>query len=84
MECEVAARHLTILECRPRWMAARAADWSRLPVARLRYTKSRQEWTLYWHDSNEVFHRFDPAPPSRHVEALLTVLDRDPTCIFWG
>jgi hypothetical protein len=30
------------------------------------------------------FHVYDLLPPSNRVDDLLTEIDRDPTCIFWG
>ena len=30
------------------------------------------------------FHLYDQLAPSHRVDDLLTELDRDPTCIFWG
>lgn len=38
VECDIAARHLTICECRPPWREAFGPDWTRFPMARLRYT----------------------------------------------
>ncbi|MGH3645687.1 MAG: DUF3024 domain-containing protein [Micromonosporaceae bacterium] len=48
------------------------------------YTKSRREWTLYWCDRNERWHRYDLIDPSPTIVPLLDELDRDPTCIFFG
>ena len=84
VECEVAPRHLTIVELRPPWRADLDPEWSRTPIARLRYTKTTGTWSLYWLDRNLKFHAYDMAPPSPRVEDLLVELDRDPTCIFWG
>jgi hypothetical protein len=36
VECEVAARHLTIVECRPAWRADLGPEWTSNPVAHLR------------------------------------------------
>ncbi|AWK76963.1 transposase (plasmid) [Rhodococcus oxybenzonivorans] len=84
LECEVAARHLTIVErCAP-WCADIGPEWTSLPIARLRYTKATKTWSLYWRDRSLRFHAYDRLAPSPHLEALLTELDRDPTCIFWG
>lgn len=58
VECDVAARHLTILECRPAPSGDRAGEWIQEPLARLRYTASLQEWTLYWRDGNQKFRRY--------------------------
>jgi hypothetical protein len=47
------------LPSHPRW-----PDWTRLPIARLRYTKASKTWTLYWRDRNSRFHRYDRIEPS--------------------
>lgn len=83
-EMDVTDRSITILECRPPWSDEVGPEWTRFPVARLRYTKVRNEWSLYWRDRNERFHLYDWVPPARHVERLLAEIDRDPTAIFWG
>lgn len=85
IEADFNDRSVTILECRPPWdPAGMGSEWTRVPVARLRYTKSRREWTLYWPDRNSRFHRYDLAQPTTDVVALLDEVDRDPTSIFWG
>jgi hypothetical protein len=84
VECDVSGRAVTIVECRPPWHPDAGPEWMRQPIARLRFTKSRSEWTLYWPDRNSAFHRYDLAPPTAHVGDLLAEVDRDPTCIFWG
>lgn len=84
VECEIGARNLTILERRAPWRDDVGADWTSLPVARLRYAKTAKTWTLYWRDRNLRFHLYDRLPPSAHVEDLLLAIDRDPTGIFWG
>lgn len=84
VEFDVADRHLTIVETRPPWKPELGSDWTRFPIARLRYTKSRKEWSLYWRDRNLRFHRYDLAEPSSRIDELLAEIDRDPTTIFWG
>jgi hypothetical protein len=74
----------TILECRPPWRPDFGTEWTRFPIARLRYTKTRNEWSLYWRDRNLRFHLYDLVPPSPHVEDILAEVERDPTGIFWG
>ena len=59
-------------------------EWTRRGVARFRYTAKHKHWTLYWSDRNQRWHNHDLVAPSGDVLALLDVLDRDPTCIFWG
>lgn len=83
-ELDVDARAVTILECRPPWRKEYGSEWTRMPVARLRYTKTRREWQLYWRDRNSRFHAYDLASPTANVEQLLAEVDADPTGIFWG
>jgi hypothetical protein len=84
VEADVAERHLTIVECRPPWRADFGSEWTRFPIARLRYTKGTRLWSLYWHDRNLKFHEYDRVPASASVEELLAEVNRDPTAIFWG
>ncbi len=85
IELDVSDRAITIQECRPPWEPERAGpDWTRLPIARFRYTKARQEWSLYWCDRHLRFHAYDRVEPTPRVEELLAEIDRDPAGIFWG
>jgi hypothetical protein len=52
LECQIGARDLTIVERRAPWRDDAGADWTSLPVARLRYAKTAKTWTLYWRDRN--------------------------------
>lgn len=83
-ELDVDPGSVTILECRPPWRDDFGPEWTRFPIARLRYTMSRREWSLYWRDRNLKFHLYDLTEPTSSVEELLGAVDRDPTGIFWG
>ncbi len=84
VECEIAPRHLTIVERRAPWREDFGPEWTTFPIARLGYTVADKSWTLYWRDRNLRFHAYDLLVPSPRVDDLLTEIDRDPTCIFWG
>jgi len=84
VECQLAPRHLTIVERTPPWQDAAEAEWIIQPVARLRYTKMNRRWTLYWPDRNSRFHIYQQLDPSPRVADLLAEIDADPTAIFWG
>ena len=84
VECDVGPRHVTIVECRPPWRVGIGSEWTRFPIARLRYTHATRTWTLYWRDRNLHFHRYDQIEPSPHIDDLLREIGRDPTAIFWG
>jgi hypothetical protein len=84
LELDVTDRTITILECRPPWRPDLGNEWSRFPIARLRYTKVRDEWSLYWRDRNLKFHAYDLAESSHDLQDLLDAIDADPAAIFWG
>jgi hypothetical protein len=84
LEIDVEGRSVTIQECRPPWSPDMGPEWTRFPIARLRYIASRGEWTLYWRDRHLGFHRYLRIDPSPDVGILLAEIEADPTMIFWG
>ena len=80
--CEVGPLHLTVVEQHPPWDGG--ADWTSSPVARLRWTQSRREWSLYWVDGNGQFRAYDPARHAGTVVPLLAAVERDEAALFWG
>ena len=84
VECQVAPRHLTIIERRAPWREDLGPEWTSFPIARLRYTTTSKSWTLFWRDRHLRFHLYEQIKPSDSVEDLLAEIDRDPTFIFWG
>lgn len=84
LELDIAGGAVTILECRPPWSPDMGPAWTRFPIARLRFTASRGEWSLYWRDRNLAFHRYARIGPTADVTVLLAEIEADPTNIFWG
>ena len=84
LEVEVDPSAITIVERRAPWRPEYGPEWSRFPIARLRWSASTKRWTLSWRDRNLRFHRYDGVDPSPWVEPLLEEVDLDPTYIFWG
>ncbi len=84
LEVQVGPTALTIVERRAPWRPDYGPEWSTFPIARFRYTARTKLWTLYWRDRNLAFRLYDLVGPSRSIEVLLTAVDIDPTCIFWG
>ena len=84
LELDVEGAAVTILECRPPWSPDMGPEWTRFPIARLRFTVSQGEWALYWRDRNLAFHRYTQIGPSPDVAVLLAEIEADPTGIFWG
>jgi len=84
VEADVDGHAVTVYECRPAWPEREGAPPMRVPTARLRYVAAHQEWRLYWCDSNDRYHRYDPMPSAKRVTTLLRAIDDDVYCLFWG
>jgi Protein of unknown function (DUF3024) len=84
LEIVVDGRSVTILECRPPWSPDMGSEWTRFPIARLRFVASRSEWTLYWRDRHLGFHKYLRIDPSSDIGTQLAEIEADPTMIFWG
>lgn len=84
IDVDVSDRAITILECRPPSRDDIGPEWTRLPIARLRFTKTRSEWTLYWCDRRLRYHRYDDVAPTERIEELVAEIERDPAGAFWG
>jgi hypothetical protein len=83
VEADVRGKSVTIYDCRPPWHPD-LTDWSRVPVAQLRYDPTDHLWSLYWADRNSRWHLMDDVTPAATPAPLLAELDADPTGIFWG
>ena len=73
---------MTIVETRPPWDGR--GDWTRFPVARLRYTAGTGTWTLYWRDRNLQFHKYRDTGPTPRVQELLDFIADSGDPIFFG
>ena len=84
LECQVAPRHITIVERRAPWREDLGPEWTSTPIARLRYTTADMSWTLYWRDRNLRLHFYDRLPHHQESKTSLAEISLDPTGIFWG
>jgi DUF3024 family protein len=82
VEMGVRGGSVTIFDCRPPWHE-KLTEWSKVPVAQLRYDEATHTWLLYFADRNSRWHRYDDLGPCSVAEALKEI-DADPTGIFWG
>lgn len=58
--------------------------WIEQTFARLRYTASRGEWSIYWMDRNQRWRYYDLFTPGPDINSALHCIDRDEVCVFWG
>lgn len=82
VEAEIADRHVTIVETRPPWDGR--GDWTRFPIARLRYNAKTGMWAIYWRDRNLKFHEYKHVAPTPDVQSLLDHIGSHKDPIFWG
>jgi hypothetical protein len=73
---------LTIFTERPYFRDAN--EWIRSDIARFRYNKSRDDWTLYWCDRNSKWHVYELIESSHDFAEVFEEVKKDPTGIFWG
>ena len=73
---------VTLLEIRPDFDDPTA--WVKAPIAQFRFNAASGLWSLYWHDRNRRWQRYEALKATRNFEALLAEVDHDPTSIFWG
>ena len=51
--------------------------WTSHSVARLRFSRPRSLWTLYWLRQDLKWHRYLPAPPSADLATLVAAVEAD-------
>jgi len=71
-----------IFEIRPRWNDPN--ERTEHPVAKARYFKSRDSWTVYWMRADLKWHIYPPLAEVRHIGDFLDEVDSDPNACFWG
>lgn len=84
LEVETAGNAITIWECRPPWRPEYGPEWTRMGIARFRYSPSGKSWTVYWLRSDLKFHRYTLVGPQTGIGPLLDEVARDPHACFWG
>ena len=78
----VSDQAVEIFEVRPRW--DRPTQKQELSVARARYFKSRDRWTIYWQRADLKWHIYEPDAEAKSLGAFLAVVERDEHGCFFG
>ena len=58
--------------------------WVKTPIAQFRFDPKSKEWQLYCMHRDERWHKYFGTVPTPSFMSLLSEVDADPTCIFWG
>lgn len=59
-------------------------EWISTPRAKFRYSQARNEWSLYWSDANNRWHRVSNVKADKDIRVLLQVVVSDPLGVFWS
>lgn len=73
---------ITLFEDRPRWDGP-PTERMREDFARMRWSPSNGNWTLFCLDRNLKWHKYPEIGPGS-MQRLLKEIDEDPICIFKG
>lgn len=55
-----------------------------LPVAKFTYVKTQRIWKVYWHRQDLRWHRYEPNPEAKTIDACLGIVEKDEYACFWG
>jgi hypothetical protein len=73
---------VSIYEERLPWRGS--GPWTSHGIARLRFTRARRTWALYWMRQDLKWHRYEPEPPSPVLATLVAVVEADEFGAFFG
>jgi hypothetical protein len=79
---QVDGHSVSIYEDRAPWDSV--GDCTRMGVARFRYTRTRERWTLYWMRRDLRWHVYDPDAMPADLESLVALVDEDRYGAFFG
>ncbi len=82
LELEIDGHRVRIWEVRLAWRDPTSIV--RIGVAQFTYTRSRDQWKLYWMRADGKWHAWDPAENTGHLDRLVQVVDQDRRGGFWG
>ena len=71
-----------IYEIRPVWNNPEQIQ--NIEFAKIRFYKSRKEWTLYWMRASGKWQLYEPFPKSTHLDKIMNVLKEDKHGCFFG
>lgn len=78
----VKGHDVTVYEERPRWNNPQ--EWSSEGIAKFKYTRKQNVWTLYWMRQDLKWHLYEPFSESTTIERLVAEVDKDPYGAFFG
>ncbi len=78
----IKGQSIEIFEIRPEWRNPK--NIIEIPVAKSSYVRTKGTWKVYWQRQDLKWHRYDPDPEVKSIEAFLELVDRDEYACFFG
>lgn len=61
-----------------------SCEWFRFPLAKFRYSKDLNQWSLHHCDENQQWRLYLNISPNLDLSKLIKAVDDDPLGFFWG
>ncbi len=81
-EYEIYKQSVVIYEVRPVWNDP--SEYTRSPVAKIKFVRSSNEWRLFWQRADMKWHSYKPLDSSKDLKDLVDEINRDPNGCFFG
>lgn len=80
--CRIEGQSIEIFEVRPEWRNPEKTI--EIPVAKCTYVRTQGTWKVYWQRQDLRWHRYEPDPEVKSIEAFFELVDRDEYACFFG
>lgn len=71
-----------LFEIRPEWK--NPEEKMKHEFAKIRYYKTREEWTLYWMRASGKWELYEPFPTSKYLDKIIEIIEEDAFACFFG
>ncbi len=82
IEFRIEKHDVVIFERRPAYNQPN--ETVEIPVAKLKYNRTKDEWQLYWMRADLKWHNYQPLSSSANLKGLVNEVHADPYGCFWG
>ncbi len=72
-----------LFEVRPAWQGPADAIIE-IPIAKATYVRKHGHWRVYWQRADLKWHRYDPTPQTKTLNAFLSIVEQDQYACFFG
>lgn len=79
---KISGQSIELFFARPAFQ--RPGEWNEDQFAKVKYSRARDVWTLYWHRADLKWHVFKPYPEAATLSEALAEIHCDPHCCFFG